>query len=189
MKNFYITLVLSLFVMSSWSQEYKRMISVGAYTVQQIQEQAEAHFDVVGRGRGLGYKQYKRWEYQALRNMDENGMLKTPEFYYNELQNYNGYLNQSNVLARTTVGTWEELGPTYWNATSGYNPGVGRVTSIAFENGNTDHMIVGARTGGVWKTIDGGANWQVLTDDLSNLVVWSLAIDPTNSTNLFLGIF
>jgi photosystem II stability/assembly factor-like uncharacterized protein len=187
MKNFYISLVFCFFVTMSWSQEYKRMISTGTYTVQEIQAEAEAHFAVVGTERGKGYNPYKRWEYQALRNVDESGMLKTPGFYFNELENYNNYRNQNFEAARTTVGTWEELGPTSWNETAGWNSGVGRITSMAFENGNTNHMIVGANSGGVWKTTDGGVNWTVLTDNMSNLVVYSLAIDPTNASNYFWG--
>ena len=173
--------------MNSWSQDYRKMISGGTYAVQEIQEAAEAYFAVNGKERGKGYKPYKRWEYQALQNMDENGMLKTPDFYFRELQNYNNYINQNSEAYRTTVGTWEELGPTYWNQTSGWNPGVGRITSIAVDSGNAMHIIVGANTGGVWRTIDGGTTWTVLTDDLSNLDVGSLAIDPTNSSTYFWG--
>ena len=188
MKKNYISLVLFLFMLSSWSQEYRRMISTGTYTVQEIQEEAEAYFAIVGRERGKGYKPYKRWEYQALRSMDENDMLKSPEFYYNELQDYNNYLNRNNQSNRTTLqGNWQDLGPTYWNATSGWNPGVGRITSLAVDPVNTDHIIVGANTGGVWKTMDRGLTWTVLTDNLSNLYVYSLAMDPTNSSTYFWG--
>ena len=117
----------------------------------------------MGRDRGTGYKRFRRWRYFAERAMDENGMLKTPEFYYNELQNYNALQNSESLFSRTTVGTWEEMGPTYWNDTSGYNPGVGRITSIAVDESNLDHIIVGSRTGGVWKSLDGGNTWTGLS--------------------------
>ena len=191
MKFFCISLVLFSFVLSSWSQEYKRMISSGIYTVQEIQEEAEAYFAILGGERGKGYKPYKRWEYQALRTMDEKGMLKTPDFYFYELENYNNYLNQNSQSSRVSVeGDWVELGPTLWNQTSGWNPGVGRITSIAVDQvgvGNPNHIIVGANTGGVWRTIDGGTTWSVLTDNMSNLYVWSLAIDPTNASIYYWG--
>jgi len=190
MKKIYITLVMSLFAFNSWSQEYLKMIEAGTYTVQEIQAEAEAYFAIVGTERGNGYNPYKRWEYNALINMDENGMLKSPEFYYNELQNYNNYLNQNGLNSRSTAadtGNWEQLGPTSWNATSGWNPGVGRITSIAVDLTNNSHIIVGANTGGVWKTTNGGTTWTVLTDNLSNLNVYALAIDPANSSTYFWG--
>ena len=187
MKKNYISLVLFLFVLNVSSQEYKRMIAVGTYSVQEIQQSAEAYFEVIGTERGKGYNPYKRWEYNAFRNMDENGLLKSPDFYFNELENYNNYLNQNATALRTTVGTWEQLGPISWNATSGWNPGVGRITSIAVDETNTNHIIVGGETGGVWKTADGGVNWTVLTDNLSNINVYALSIDPSNSSTYFWG--
>ena len=81
MKNYYLLLALIFSVTISTAQEYREMIEKGTYTVQEIQEAAEAHFEVVGTERGTGFKPYKRWEYQALQNMDENGMLMTPETY------------------------------------------------------------------------------------------------------------
>ncbi|WP_460219783.1 T9SS type A sorting domain-containing protein [Psychroserpens sp. MEBiC05023] len=188
MKNYYY--VLLAFLMSvcvSWSQDYRQMIAEGTYTVAEIQAVAEAHFAQVGTERGKGYKPYKRWEYQALRNMDENGMLKSPEFYYNELENWNEYLNANFPQARTTVGAWESMGPTSWNATSGWNPGVGRIRSVAVEVANPMHIVTGGDSGGVWRSTDGGLTWTVLTDNLSNLNVYALAIDPVINTTYFWG--
>jgi len=119
------------------------MIIEGTYKVQEIQEAAKIHFNKVGTERGKGYKPYKRWEYNALRMMNENGMLESPHFYYQELERQNNYLNQEFGNARTAVGNWEQLGPLSWNQTSGWNPGVGRITSLAVDNGNTNHIIVG----------------------------------------------
>jgi len=187
MKKNILFSVCFLFAFLLFSQEYLDLIAEGNHTVQEISESAEAHFDEVGRQRGTGYKPFKRWQYFAERAMDENGMLKSPEFYYNELVNYNARINNDGAFSRTTVGAWEEMGPTYWNATSGYNPGVGRVTSIAVDESNLDHIIAGSQTGGVWKSLDGGATWTVLTDNLSNIDVYSLAIDPQNSNTYYWG--
>ncbi|WP_299247089.1 T9SS type A sorting domain-containing protein [uncultured Lacinutrix sp.] len=191
MKKIYlITLLLSSAFMFSQSKDYSSMIKKGTYTVQEIQDAAETYFEVRGKGKGTGYKQYKRWEYQALRSTKENGVLKSTNYYYNELENYNNYRNQNAVSSKTSSpdpGNWEQLGPYSFNATSGWNPGTGRITSLAFENGNENHIIVGAETGGVWKTTDGGANWLPLSDNYINMKVYSLAMHPTNPSIYFWG--
>ncbi|MEH6535606.1 MAG: T9SS type A sorting domain-containing protein [Psychroserpens sp.] len=188
MKKILLVFAFAFFAITSWSQEYNNMISqVEDYTVAEIVEEAETYFDTAGRGRGTGYKSFKRWQYFAERNMDETGKTKSPQFYQQELENYNAYLNSGDVLARTTVGTWEEMGPTSWNATSGWNPGVGRITSIAVDPNTPTTMIVGSVTGGIWRSTDGGQNWTVLTDNLSNIDVFALAIDPKNPAIYYWG--
>jgi len=169
------------------AQDFKELIAKGNHIVEDIVVVAEQHFDSIGRERGTGYKPFRRWQYFAERAMDETGKLKSPEFYYNELQDYNARINDEGLAARTIVGTWEEMGPTYWNATAGYNPGVGRITSIAVDKTNQNHIIAGGETGGVWKSLDGGTTWTVLTDNLANMDVYALAIDPSNSSTYFWG--
>ena len=187
MKKIRLTFFLLSFFLSLSAQDFKKLIAEGNQTVEYISSVAERHFDTVGRGRGIGYKQFRRWQYFAERSMDENGKLKSPEFFYNNLQNYNSTINNEGLAARTVVGSWEEMGPSYWNATSGWNPGVGRITSISIDKTNQNHIIIGSETGGVWKTTDGGSSWTVLTDNLANIDVYSLAIDPSNSSNYFWG--
>ena len=148
MKKVMLLLSLIGFAIHLSAQDFKKLIAEGTHTVEYVVEVAEQHFDSVGRERGTGYKPFRRWQYFAERSMDETGKLKAPGYYYNELQDYNARINNEGVAARTTVGTWEEMGPTYWNATSGYNPGVGRITSIAVDKNNQNHIIVGGETGG-----------------------------------------
>jgi photosystem II stability/assembly factor-like uncharacterized protein len=170
------------------SQEYQQMINSGQYSVQQIQDSAEDYFENRDKGRGTGYKSYKRWEYDALRMQDENGLLKSPSFYYNELERYNSYQNNSTQSEQMrTVANWEQLGPDEWNQTSGWNPGVGRITSIGIDSADDNHIIIGSPTGGVWKTTDGSANWIALTDNLSNIEVYALTIDPVDPNIYYWG--
>ena len=49
---------------------------------------------------------------------------------------------------------------------SGQRRGVGRVNVVEFHPTNPDIMFVGTPAGGLWKTIDGGLNWNPLTDHL-----------------------
>lgn len=188
-KNYYYVLLLSCLTFGIASaQKYRKMIELGTFTVQEIQQAAEQHFDIVGTGRGVGYKSYKRWENQALITMDENGMLKPSDFYYNEYERHQEELNLNSSRA-AFQGTWEQLGPTTWDDSNsnGWNPGVGRITSIGIEASNQNHIIIGSPGGGVWRTTDGGVNWSVLTDNLSNIDVYALTIDPTTNSTYYWG--
>jgi len=183
----FISIALLLSISSVYSQEYLRMIESGNYSVQVIQKEASQFFENKGTGKGSGFKQYKRWEYRALMDMDNDGRLKSPNFYFEEIERYRSEKNTK----RTTYyeGSWKEVGPTYWNNenTGGYNPGVGRVTSLAVDASNPNHIIMGSQTGGVWKTTDGGQTWTVLTDNMPIIDVYALAMDPTNTTTYFWG--
>jgi hypothetical protein len=169
------------------AQEYLQMIDSGTYKVQEIIDNAETYFADKDKGRGSGYKQFKRWEYNALRRVKEDGYLPTIEERLNDIQQWNAYLNETSASRNILNDNWEELGPTSWNATSGWNPGVGRITGLAIEEGDENHMIVGANTGGVWRTTDGAQTWTPLCDYFSNLSVYSVAIDPSNPETYFFG--
>src|SRR5882724_3897817 len=88
------------------------------------------------------------------------------------------------------TGAWHPIGPQPTVPGSGNAAGSsgntsGRVEAIAIDptdaTGNT--VFIGAAQGGVWKTTDGGINWQPLTDFQASLAMGALAIaiDPTNT--------
>ncbi len=187
--HLYLLSLFCFFLISSsgHAQEYRKMIDAGTYTVQEIIENAEAYFEHRDKGRGTGYKPYKRWEYNALRLRNDEGFLPDIEQRLSELQRWNAHVNETTASRAVLPDSWQDLGPSYWNATSGWNPGVGRITGLAFEEGNSDHMIIGANTGGVWRTIDGGLTWAHLTDYFSHLAVYSVVIDPTDPNTYIFG--
>lgn len=168
-------------------QEYQRMIIKGNYSLTQIQDAAKKYFTINGTGRGSGYKQYKRWEYDAKRLQSSDGMVRSNHFFAKEFEKYNANLNTQRKQFQNAAGIWETLGPTDWNATTGYNPGVGRITSLAIDQSDNNKMIVGAHSGGVWKTIDKGATWTPTSDQFSSMDVYALEIDPTDSNTYYWG--
>ncbi|MFD2566373.1 T9SS type A sorting domain-containing protein [Pseudotenacibaculum haliotis] len=187
-KLFTLTLIFMSLVL--YAQEYKDMIASGNFTVKQIQQKAEEYFEGKEKGRGSGWVQYKRWEYFALKDQDTNGYLKDPNYLYTEWNRYSKVQNTNN--ANKTNGfndDWSEVGPTYWNPTIGWNPGVGRLAAFAVDASNQNHIIVGSIGGGIWKTTDGGTTWQPLSDNHGNMYSFSLTIDPNNSSTYYWGSY
>lgn len=175
------------FIQNLQAQQYLEMIDAGTFLVAETVQEAEAYFEGKDKGRGTGYKQFKRWEYMANRLKNEAGFLPTITENLAELQRYNQYLNQTANTRQPLNDNWQELGPSYINPTTHWSPGVGRVTGIAIDQTNEDHILIGANTGGVWKTLDGGQTWSPLGDTFTNLTVYSVAIDPTNSDTYYFG--
>jgi photosystem II stability/assembly factor-like uncharacterized protein len=98
--------------------------------------------------------------------------------------------------APTVGGTWQELGPRpavnldyAQNGTvvSQFGNVSGRVDALAVDPTNPNVVYAGAAGGGVWKTVDGGANWVPLTDSQPSLVISSLAIDPNDHLVIYAG--
>ncbi len=186
-KKLLVLFTFFLGVITAQSQEYKVMIDEGTFSVSEIIENAENYFADRDKGKGSGYVQFKRWEYNAMRLMNEDGYLSSTEENIAELERYNAYLNETSQNRQAGTDNWEELGPFNFNATTAWSPGVGRITGIDIDKNDSDHIIVGANTGGVWRTTDGGQNWTPLGDYFSNLYVYSVAIDPSDSNVYYFG--
>ena len=169
------------------SQEYLRMIDAGTYPVNEIISSAESYFNVKGKGEGSGYKQFKRWEYMAMRLKNDEGYLRTGKEKYDSYIANRDNVTESSQIRQSLSDNWLEIGPTNWGVTTNWSPGVGRVTGISIDESNHDHILVGANTGGVWRTVDGGQSWTPLTDFFVNLEVYSVTIDPSNSDIYYFG--
>jgi len=83
--------------------------------------------------------------------------------------------------------TWRLIGPR--PVDTPYPDAVvsGRVAALAVDPRNPRTVFLGAAQGGVWKTTDGGAIWQPLTDDQPSLAIGSLALDPRNANIIYAG--
>jgi hypothetical protein len=85
----------------------------------------------------------------------------------------------SKTTARAAdIGSWKPLGPG--------NIG-GRTRALLIHPYDPNTMWAGAVSGGVWKTIDGGASWQPTGDLLPSLGISALAMDPRNPDVIYAG--
>lgn len=136
-----------------------------------------------------GWKQYARWQhYQAQR------------------QNPDGSIAHTNTLHReaTRVAEWKKRNATAVRGGSGWIPvgpdvlppgadpnrqhGMGRINCITFHPTDANTFWVGVAQGGVWKTVDNGANWQPLTDDLPILRINDITVDPQHPDTMYIAV-
>lgn len=87
-------------------------------------------------------------------------------------------LEQIEVAGTSGALGWQNLGPG--------NIG-GRTRALVIDPNQPDTMFAAGVAGGVWKTTDGGENWNLTDDFMLNLAVCSLAMDPNDSNVLYAG--
>ena len=88
--------------------------------------------------------------------------------------------------ASLAYGDWSLIGPTADGTGPGDIKGLGRFDRIAFHPTNANIIYIGAPSGNLWKTIDGGTSWESVTDGLANPGVAGVAISPTNGNLIYI---
>lgn len=150
-----------------------------------IQDEANSYYDVNFKGKGSGWKQFKRWEWFTEPRVYPSGKRIDHAQVWNEVTKFRKNNPQN---SRVTRNNWSSLGPTYnSNVTGHWNPGLGRINIIALDPNNSDIIYIGAPSGGLWKTTDEGNSWVPLTDDQPVLGVSAIAINPVNTDIIYIG--
>ncbi|MES2618479.1 MAG: PKD domain-containing protein [Bacteroidota bacterium] len=139
---------------------------------------------------GSGYNVFKRWEYMAKLHADESGNISYPKSYKPAIpvpvsidKTFSGNAFNASSIDSSFCGydtSWIEMGPNY-------SKDIGRINTIAFHPTDTNIMLCGAASGGLWKTIDAGKNWFIFLDTLPTLGVASIAFDYNNPNIIYLG--
>jgi len=86
---------------------------------------------------------------------------------------------------------WRFVGPTHIPNGQTYGdtrPIVsGRVSCIAVDPNNGNHLLVGAASGGVWESFNRGGSWAPRTDYMPTLTVGALAFNRSNPAIVYCG--
>jgi PKD repeat protein/photosystem II stability/assembly factor-like uncharacterized protein len=93
--------------------------------------------------------------------------------------------------AGPTAGTltsglaWRPLGP--WGASSetGWGKVSGRITALAVHPTNAGIVFVGAATGGIWKSADGGRSFRPVSDTAPSLATSAIVFSPASPDVLY----
>lgn len=184
---------LFLLVGSCWSpitaqeQDWRLMIQDPSANFYDIQDAYEREMGGIPYTKGLGMKQYKRWEYYWESRVDEQGNFPEPGHILQEMQAYYAHQGQQKSYL-TGSGNWSLLGPIALpNNGTGQLNGNGRLNCIAFHPTNSSIIYVGAPSGGFWKSTDGGSSWSKQVTGMTRLGVSSIVVHPTNPNTIYIG--
>ncbi|MEL7249416.1 MAG: T9SS type A sorting domain-containing protein [Bacteroidota bacterium] len=73
---------------------------------------------------------------------------------------------------------WETRGPANIGA---------RINTVAIHPQNDDVILVGFSRGGVWRTTNGGTDWESIFDDQAFLCVGDIVFDPVDPNTIYVG--
>jgi len=144
------------------------------------------YFKTHDKGKGSGYKMFKRWEAEMKYWIDEQGNRINP-FVVAEAHNKFKNNLAGKTIQATQAANWTELGPQSWNQTSSWSPGLGRIDAIAIHPLNNNIIYAGSPNGGCWKTSNGGTSWTSLTDGLTYMKIGDVEVDPGNTNIVYIG--
>ena len=123
---------------------------------------------------------YKRWVRQIARDVNgyATGKVDKVEAQRNQAA-YLAHCKEVNA-ERTPASPWQCIGPFDWDhdaASRSYAPGAAHVYTVEKAPSNPNVLYAGTATTGVWKSIDNGANWSLVTRDLIIGGIRSVEID------------
>ena len=154
-----------------------------------IQSEFNAYWSSKSYERGKGYKQFKRWEWMAEPRVYPSGDLKyaSRAKAYEEFQNYllaNPTASAKISSPSSTSGNWSPIGP-FGSPVGG---DAGRITFIRFMPGLPSTVFAGTGAGGLWVSTNSGTSWTTNTNSLSVLGCSDLAINPLNTSIMYLAM-
>lgn len=150
-----------------------------------VMREVEDYYKDKFRGKGSGYKQWKRWEwFYATRTLPDGSIPNLAKQETEALRTY----QQQRLGQRTQSigGAWSPIGPTgFTQGAQAYITGLGRVDRIAFHPTDPNTFFIGTPAGGLWKTSNGGAGWVALSDELPSMGVSGIVCSYNNSNVLY----
>lgn len=132
--------------------------------------------------KGDGYKQFKRYEYFFESRLTENGELPPADVNFKAWETSIKLHNTSG--SRNNQSNWLPSGPSSSSNAAPYQ-NVGRINCMAFHPTNPNTLWVGTPAGGIWKTTNHGQSWVPLTDNMPNLGVSGIVVDPIDPNIIY----
>ena len=126
-------------------------------------------------------------------------MKNEPKFYpsgdrsnvdpHHSTKEFKKILKNSNSNRLGLNNGWLELGPHYIEEVTGhYAVGLGRIESFYVDPNNPEKIFLGSRSGGFWKTLNGGDTWENTTDFLFASGVNTIAVSPNDPNRILINV-
>ncbi len=186
MKSYLLLLVATVITINSNAQDWLRDIQrhdVNFFTVQkEFNDWEKRQTDSVAKTAEYEdiTEQYYRWERFWRNRITEDGTLLPGNWTVSERKKY---LAQHSISIRSNTSSWQPI--QYSN--TGNPDNVGRVDCIAISPTDSNTIWAGCPTGGLWKSTDGGLNWNTTTDTLASLGISDIICDPKNPNIMYLA--
>ncbi|GEM_PF-813475 len=170
---------------------YKSMMydmKVNFYTVC---DSAAAYFKDRDKGKGTGYKPFLRWKFENESKYAPSGNRMVDHYLpYKEYLRIKSESKRDRKQQRLfETSGWKSLGPDdITNITGHYSSGLGRLEFVEVNKTNAQQIYTGSRSGGLWRTSDGGATWSHNTDFLPASGVNAIAASPFNFDSVLINV-
>ena len=136
-------------------------------------------------------KELKKWEFEIAPFLDKNGNFDKTSLTTNTPIKLNIDSSSKSVSNFGSV-SWNPIGMfrsdrDFHVSNTYYEANIGKINSILFDKNDTLTFYIASVSSGVWKTKDGGKNWQFLSQDWELLNVGSiqLVMDPNDSNVIY----
>ncbi len=178
-----ILLFAGLIVVNAQSTDYKTAPGIEGSNYYDIVNQKRAEFNTLKaernltRGENKTFKHFERWAYFWQDRVDANGKFPSPlEGWKNAglLDRKPVVSNQSAARESLSSESWTNIGPQANPLPNGYPnpPQLGRLNAFwryVAPSAANNVLIVGAPTGGIWKSTDNGATWSPKFDTFAGI--------------------
>ena len=185
-----ILLFASIFMLNTASaQDWKTMMYDNTFNFYEVCTAADKYFETHDKDvKGSGWMGYQRWRDENESKYAPSGDRSNVDPMFTAKQ-YEQFVAENPSPEAIFGNGWKELGPWSIDSITGhYAVGLGRVEDMYVDPSNVNRLYLGSRSGGFWRTLDGGATWTGLTDFLVASGVNALTARPSNNTNVLINI-
>ena len=191
-KYVYTVAVFSLLASPIFAQDWISMMKDQKANVHDVQKVFNKWYSThkddkiasTAEGQDGPYEQFKSWEWLMEARTYPTGNRPVPGSIAKQYSEYLRNVNNEHATKHVSTGSnWTYSG----NTSVPSNGGDGRVNYLRFMPGNNQTIFACGPTGGLWESTNGGTTWFTKTDNLIDMSVSDIAIDPTNTNIMYIS--